>query len=251
MSLLRLLCLFLAVSLTAPTAWAGPLRLGTSVWSPYVDQNLPGKGLAIELVTAAFKEAGYDVQVEVGSWPRTLEGAKIGVYDVIPAAWYTEERAKELAYSKPYLANTIKFIRRKGDDVNFNGIEDLRGKVIGVVAGYAYGPEFDKARGLTRFEENHVIQNLLNLINGEVQLTLGDEWVLRHETKQYLRSSADQLEILPRPLDVRDLHIAVSRLHPDHEKIIAAFDEAIEKMKKDGRYQAIIDRHLNRYLGIL
>ena len=92
--------------------------------------------------------------------------------------------------------------------------------------------------------------HLVRLVNGEADLAVGDEWVLRHEIKQYLRSSAGQLELLPRPLDVRDLHIAVSRQHPRHERIIADFDAAIAAMREDGTFQKIIDSHVARYMDL-
>lgn len=245
---LALLFSLLGVLVSGPVAvQAERLRLATSVWAPYVDGNLPGSGLAVDLVTNALERAGYEYSLSIGSWPRTLEGAKIGVYDVIPAAWYTEERAADLLFSRPYLTNRLKFIKRRGDAIVFSEPSDLKGRTIGVVAGYAYGPRFEQLRGVRKWENNHVIQSLLRLVNGQVDLALGDEWVLRHEIAQYLRNSAEGLEILPQPLEVRDLHLAVSRQHPRHEAIVQAFDAAMEAMRKDGTYERIIDRHLGQY----
>jgi len=36
------------------------------------------------------------------------------------------------------------------------------------------------------------------------------------------------------------MRIGVSRQNPNHQKIVAAFDESIAEMRKDGSYNAIL-----------
>ncbi|KPK37180.1 MAG: hypothetical protein AMJ69_12310 [Gammaproteobacteria bacterium SG8_47] len=230
-------------SLGAQTQPKAALNITGSTWPPYIDKSRPNFGVAADIVATAFKRAGYELNGKFESWPRTLEGTSIGVYDVIAAAWYTEERAKTLAFSEPYMFNDILLVKRKDDDIKFNGFADLRGLVIGVVDGYAYDEAFDQAPNLLRVPANHVIQNLLMLTQGKVDLTIGDKWAIRHELAQYLPTAAAQLEFLPKPVARRGLHIAVSRANPQHEKIVADFNKALAAMKADGSWQAIIDRH--------
>ena len=40
---------------------------------------------------------------------------------------------------------------------------------------YAYGVDFDSVPNLTLVKENHLIQNLLNLLNGKVDFVIGDQ----------------------------------------------------------------------------
>ncbi len=222
---------------------AAELKLATSPWPPYVDENLPGKGLAIKLVTTALSRAGYKTSLRIETWTRTLEGADIGVYDVIPAAWYNEARARAFNFSKPYLTNNIMLLKRKDDPFTFNGLSDLKGRIIGIIPGYAYGPAFDAAGNFYRVNSRHLVENLTKLRLGQIDLTLDDERVLLHDLGKYMANSQGQFVILPKPLSVNGLHIAVSRQRPDHEKIVTDFDKAVEEMKQDGEYEKILNEY--------
>ncbi len=220
---------------------AAELKLATSPWPPYVDEHLPGKGLAIKLVTTALARAGYTTRLRIESWTRTLEGTDIGVYDVIPTAWYSEARARAFSFSKPYLTNNIMLLKRKDDPFTYHDLSDLKGRVIGIISGYAYGPAFDAAGNFYRVNSKHLVENLTKLRLGQIDLTLDDERVLQHDLEKYMSNSQDQFVILPKPLSVNGLHIAVSKQRPDHEKIVADFDKAMEAMKQDGEYERILN----------
>ncbi len=224
-------------------AIADELKLATSSWPPYVDENLPGKGLAIKIVTVALARAGYSTELKIESWTRSLEGTDIGVYDVIPTAWYSEIRARAFTFSKPYLTNKIMFLKRKGDAFTFNNLSDLNSRIIGIIPNYAYGHEFDEAGNFFRVASNYLVENLTKLQQGQINLTLDDERVLLHDLNKYMSNSRDEFEILLRPISVNGLHIAVSKKRPDSKKIVAAFDKAIEDMKKDGEFEKILNEY--------
>ena len=212
-------------------------------WAPYADEALPGHGLAIDLVTTALKRAGYTPVVNIDSLDRILEGGKLGVYDVFATPWFSDERNQYLHYSEPYLESYIRFIKKKDKKFDFESFADLKGMMIGIVADYAYDETFNQSRNLIKISERNLIQNLLKLTQGRIDLTLDDELVLQYEINQYMPNSMADLQLLPKPLAVRGIHIGVSRENPDHEKIAAAFDKAIADMKKDGSYELIVSKH--------
>ncbi len=220
-----------------------PLKIVSSAWPPYVDKDAPGKGAAMDLVTRVLKKAGYEVEISIESWPRSLQGAKIGIYDVVTTAWYTEERNKELHFSDSYYENVIRFVMRKNDPIRFRTYADLQNLIVGVATGYAYGDEFDRAHGFLKIAKNHVIQNLLLLQQGRIDLTLGDEWVIRNELTQYFPNAIKEYEFLGQPVSRRGLHIAVSRTRPDHDEIIAAFNKALAAMKADGSMEKLLEKY--------
>ncbi len=221
------------------------LRVATSTWSPYVDVKRRNKGLAVDLAVTILQRAGYTARVHIEKWPRTLDGARIGIYDIIAAAWHSTEREERFVFSEPYLFNEIKFIKRKNTRASFDTLEDLMPYRIGIVGGYAYDDAFDSATWLEKIPNNHVIQNLLSLVSGNIDLTLGDQWVIRYELSQYLTNSIKDLEFLPKPLTRKGLHIAISRSHPAHEKIAADFNRALKDMKDDGTFDKVLDGHIN------
>lgn len=209
--------------------------------APYMSRKLPDLGLSAKIVKTALERAGYPVSFAFENWPRAYEGAEIGVYDIVGSIWFTDQRAKEFAFSAPYLFHEIKFIKRKSDRrIKFESLDDLDGLIVGTLKGYAYQGDFLKSRKFIKFPQNYLLQNLLKLSLGELDLTLGEERKIRYEMNEFMKGSVNDLEILPKPLIRRGTHIAVSRSNPDHKKIIAAFDKAIEAMKVDGSYDNIL-----------
>lgn len=234
----------LAMALNVGAATAAELTVvHTDTWPPYADSALPGQGLALELVTTALERAGYTPRLRVDTLERILEGGKLGVYDIFATAWYSDARNAYLAFSKPYLESRIRFIKRKGQPFSYTAFEDLRGVLIGVVQDYAYDTAFNSAPDLIRVSERNLVQNLLKLTQGRIDLTLDDELVLQYEINRYLPNSMATFSFLPKPLAVRGVHIAVSRKHPDHKAIAEAFDKAVRDMKSDGSFAAIVARH--------
>jgi polar amino acid transport system substrate-binding protein len=240
----------IAISFTTANAESKPLKIAGSVWPPFIVNQGAEKGAATALVSEILKRAGYKTEITIESWPRTLEGTSAGIYDVIISAWYTKERESHFQFTDPYFVNTIQFVKRKGAPINFRTYQDLKGLVIGVVNGYAYGEEFDNAQGILKLPSNHLIQNLLKLQQGRIDLTLGDKWVVRHELTEYFPTAIKDFEFLGKPVATRTLHAAVSRAHPEHDKIVKAFNKALKSMKADGSYEKILDVYRKRLVNL-
>ena len=218
-------------------------------WPPYSDQGHPRYGIATEIVATALDRAGYSFRITFENWSEILRGAQVGVFDVISAGWYTKEREKYFAYSEPYLFNEVKFIKQKGKPFDYETLDDLRGVIVGIVENYAYMPEFDSSNIPIKFSNRHVIQNLLLLQQGKVDLTLDDEWVIRHQIANYMPNAIDQFEFLDKPLATRGLHLLVSLKNKNHEKIIADFNKAIHDMKEDGTIIKILNSYKEQLLN--
>ncbi len=212
--------------------------------APYIGNELPSQGLSIEIINTALKRAGYKTSVAFETWPRTYEGGLIGIYDVIGSIWQTKDREKDFAFSDAYLFHEIKFIKRKADtEINFNSLTDLQGLIIGTLKNYAYREDFNNSRTIIKLPQNHLIQNLLFLTQDRIDMTLGDIRKVRFEINKYMKSSMKKLEFLPKALISRGVHIAVSKSNPKHAEIIAKFNKALDSIKKDGTYDAIIKKH--------
>ena len=236
-------CLLLGNLTQAINAEAEVLQVTGSLWSPYVDGDLPNGGLAADLVRTALGRAGYEVHANVETWSRAYEGAAVGVYDVVPAIWQTEARGEDLIFSNPYLLNDIIFMSRRGVLVEYGSLSDLAGYRIGVVRDYAYEDAFDTDPGLQRVVNSHLIQNLLLLRQDRLDIVVGDKWALLHQISGYMPEDLGYFRALDRPLARRALRIGVSRENPDAAEIVAKFDAAIAAMREDGTYDEIVQRH--------
>lgn len=243
--MLRIITLFLISPFFffCTLSWATQLNVATSEWVPYVGKQLPKQGLAIDIVSTALQRAGYQPNVTIDVWSRTLQGADVGVYDLIAAAWYNEKRARHFTFSKPYLHNEIKLLKHVDSDFQFKSVADLKGRMVGVINNYAYGEGFNQAEGMLRIPGTHVLENILRVLNRELELTLDDERVLKYEIKHNIDTNKDKLVIMPKSLSKNGLHIAVSKKNPRHREIAQAFDKAIAEMKKDGTFERILKAH--------
>ncbi len=224
-----------------------PVRLIANLSPPYVDKTLPGQGLALEMVRHVFKRAGYDPQITIDSWPRAMEGVSIGLYDALAAAWYTEERGRDYLFSEPYLNSKLILVKLREYPGDYFEMAHLAGKRLGVRVDYAYGVDFDAVPNLQLVEENHLIQNLLNLLNGSVDFVIGDQRTMALQLHEYLAKQVHKFEVVDIDLPERDRHVAATRTGAGQEKMIAAFNRALAQVRKDGSHAAIVAKWEGRY----
>jgi polar amino acid transport system substrate-binding protein len=237
--------------LAVPPATAQqPLHLMANTSPPYADQKLPEQGLALELVREIFSRTDHRPKITIENWSRAVEGARLGVYDGLAAAWYSEERARDLLYSEPYLRSELIILKRRGDQNDYSDLSDLAGGRLGVRVDYAYGVDFDSVPNLKLIKENHLIQNLLNLLNGKVDFVIGDQRTIAQQLHEFLADKITRFEVTGISLPPVARHVAVSRSLPQHEKIIADFNRALAQAREDGTLGAIVKKWDDRYGGI-
>jgi polar amino acid transport system substrate-binding protein len=238
-----LLPVLLLVLLPLPAAAesAGePVRMLANTSPPYADNKLPEGGLALELVTHIMQRAGYAPDIAIESWSRAMEGVRIGLYDALASAWYTEERGRDFLFSEPYLSSKLILVKLRDDPRNFSELSLLQGRRLGVRVEYAYGVDFTAIPGLRLVEENHLIQNLLNLLNGSVDVVIGDQRTLALQLRQYLAKQVHKFEVVEIDLPRRNRHVAASRALDGSDAMIKAFNQALAESRKDGSHAAIV-----------
>lgn len=218
------------------------VRLMANTSPPYADQKLPSRGLAVELVEHVFARTDYHPEITIENWSRAVEGARLGVYDGLAAAWYSEDRDRDLLFSEPYLSSDLVILKLRTDTRRYGRLEDLVGARLGVRTDYAYGVDFGAIRDLQLVEENHLVQNLLNLLNGRVDVVIGDRRTVIYELNEYLADRLNSFAVTSIPLPARERHVAVSRSLAGSEQVVAAFNRALAETRKDGSLDAIVRR---------
>jgi polar amino acid transport system substrate-binding protein len=223
------------------------ITLMASTSPPYSDEKLPDQGLAMSVVSQVFQLAGYQPDIQFESWSRAMEGVSVGVYEALAAVWYTDERAKEYLFSEPYLSSQLILLKLRSDPTRYADASRLAGKRLGTQVDFAYGVDFDQIRGLRLVPENHAIQNLLGLLNGSVDVVIGDQRTLSMQITNYLPKERHKFEVVDANLPTRARHVAVSRAIEGEEKIIADFNRALATARKNGSYAAIVAEWDKRY----
>ena len=212
-------------------------------WPPFLSPDLPGQGVALEIVTEAFKREGYELKMNFVPWARAIDGVKKASYDVLVGTWWTDERTKFLSYSDPYLENRIKFIKRTGDDFEYSDMASLDGKKVGIIRGYGYGDNFLKATNFSRPETSDLIKNLKKLTAKRIDLTLEDEIVARALIADKSPKLLEKIEFTTNSLSVNKLHVTSGLKNTKHKAIIEAFNKGLKAIKADGTFDKILEKH--------
>jgi polar amino acid transport system substrate-binding protein len=204
---------------------------------------MPGDGLAMEIARAAFKTQGYRVKLEMMPWARAEKGVIEGRFDILVDVWRTEARAKEMLFSVPYAVSKIKFLKLKDDPFEFNGLDSLSGKRIGVIRGYGYGDAFNAATTFTREEVTGLDLNIKKLLLKRIDLTLEDEIAAKYLMHRLDSKVTGQLGFTTNSLSSNPLYVSAGLKNPRHKEIIDAFNKGMQAIKADGTLLAIEKRY--------
>lgn len=240
-----LLCVvgLLTVMLLPAASAQDKLRLVSDSWPPFTDTGMPGGGLATSIVTSALMRAGYASEFEEVPWARALKGVADGRYDVLVNAWYNDSRALIGQFSKAYLTNRIRLLKRQGDAFSYKRQADLYPYSIAVVRDYAYSPDFDSDTRLSKVPVRNFSSAVRMLAAGRVKLAVEDEYVARYNLQREPQQVRDAVSFVEPPLGENSLHILVSLKHPQHQQIVQRFERAIVAMKADGSYARLLRQH--------
>ncbi|MCP4465732.1 MAG: transporter substrate-binding domain-containing protein [Halioglobus sp.] len=226
------------------------VRLLANTSPPYAGASLPDQGLALELVRHIFTRTDYTPEITIENWSRAVEGARIGVYDALASVWYSPEREEDLLFSKPYLESDLILLKLRSNRRPYTSLDDLAGGRLGVRKDYAYGVDFDGIPNLVQVEEDLLVSNLLNLLDGKVDFVIADQRTATMQLHELLNDKINQVEVMGIALPVVKRHIAAARAWPGHEAMIAAFDRALVSTQDDGSLQRIITEWNERYTNV-
>ncbi|MDI9244178.1 transporter substrate-binding domain-containing protein [Marinobacter sp. CHS3-4] len=212
-------------------------------WPPFLDPDHPQQGVAIAIAREALESQGHELEFSFVPWARALDGVKAGDYDALIGTWWTQERTNFLMYSEPYLTNQIKFIKRKGDPFEFDGLKSLEGKTVGTVRGYGYGDDFANAEFFTRSPAPRLITNVRKVIHERLDLSLEDELVARSLINKEDPALMDKIEFTDSALSSEDLHVTSGLANPRHTMVIEAFNKGLKTIQANGTFDRILEEN--------
>ncbi len=222
------------------TANAEKITAAGDPWPPFLDPNTSSQGILVEIASAAFATQGYELEMNFVPWARALSGVKNASFDLLLGTWWTQERTAYLLYSDPYLENSVKFIKRKGDSFEFSGLESLNGKSVGIVRGYGYNDDFLSAKNFKKPEAKEFIANIKKLAAGRINLTLEDEVVAKAIIVKEAPELLEKIEFCKQPLSSNALHVTSGTANAKHKRLIDAFNKGLAEIKSNGEYDRIL-----------
>lgn len=219
--------------------------LATGEWPPYTSEHIEGYGVCTELVSAIVQEMGLTPKYGFYPWKRAEEMVRNG--DVLGAFPYaiTEERQQEFDFSEMILQNKTLFFYQKAhlpQPPTWNTFEDLRAYKIGGILGASYVPAFEKA-GLNIELVTSEEQNVKKLESNRIELMITDEAVGWQLIQQLFPTERDRFATLDKPVNTGNSHLMISRAFPNHSQLQAQFNQALQRIKENGKYHAIFAKY--------
>lgn len=237
------------------------IRGGWYPWDPY--QYLEGSnvrreltGLDVRLLREAFEgELGRILELSQVSWKQHQREIRDGLRDVAGGAFRTAAREKYAYYSKPYRYEEVVVYRRRFEPIGTLALQNNNtlqqelnsgsGK-IGLVRGYHYGDAMaafaadpDHSSRIVWADDHEA--NLLTLLNGKVQLAPVDRLV--GATIAWRNKWTVDLVSSTFTVFRGSIHVLFSKRTTD-PALVKRFDDAIEAMQNDGRYDRIVQHYL-------
>jgi polar amino acid transport system substrate-binding protein len=244
MKFLISILLYLCVVIN-PVAALESISLATLEWPPYTGTNLVNNGFTAEIVDAAFEAVGVKTQTTFLPWARGLKEVSEGHIDAIYPAYYSTERLENYTYSDQFVSGPLVFIKRKDIQVDFKELQDLKQYSIGVVLGYVNTAEFDKADFLNKKAVKSDEQNIVKLIKGRLDLAVVDKFTALNILATRYPESLGKLDFVTKPLDEKPLHVMCSKISKRQQELCSRFNQGLNILRKNGKYQEIINRAQN------
>lgn len=188
-------------------------------------------GFDIDLAKAAAEKMGVEVKFQPVIWDTIGEELNNGGIDLIwNGLTITPARQKQMAFTKPYIANQQIIVVKKGSAVTDK--KAMAGKKIGIQAGSSAIEAVEKDEAtfksfgeLVQFDNN--VDALMDLTAGRVDAVVLDEIVGRY----YIAKKPGQFEILQENFGAEDYGIG---LRKDDKAFLAELQKALDDMKADG-----------------
>ncbi|WP_448549628.1 substrate-binding periplasmic protein [Thalassotalea fusca] len=238
------------------------LTLATLEWPPYIGEELCNKGWVFQFTVALLVHKGYQVNIHFYPWARAVKMVETGQMDILFPEYFIEDsspsdviegkkRRELLAQSNKFPGGNISFMKRKNDNIKFDGnLSNLRGQNIGVVRGYQNTPEFDAmmdAKLIDVVSAVDELQLMKMLVAKRVNLIIGDPLVFRYAvnysdvTMNNKMALLDGVEEVSPAIKYNHLYYAVSVKSENWRSILDDINLALIEFDIAGETQRIIE----------
>lgn len=214
----------------------------TTEWPPYYGPELENQGFTVVIAQAAFERVGYSYEVAFRPWSRAMSMAKAGAFDGLHGAFYSQERDQDFHISgrSLYTAETVLVAWETLDLDTYDGLRDLLDYKIGTYQDYAYPDPFGSAVMLDKTAHPNNRLNLRQLASGRLDLVAGGRAVLFDLAASEPDIDVDKLKVVQPPLGTQNLLMMVPKSRDGGKELLAAFDDGMAEIRRDGTYDDVL-----------
>jgi polar amino acid transport system substrate-binding protein len=209
-------------------------------WYPYSAlRNGQSEGMAVDLVRAAYRAAGVEVDLVSQPYARCLNevelGLQLGCFNTIrePA-----NEARFLFHAKPLFSAAIVIIAPADSTASDLGPADLKGQRVAVTNGYTYGEPFQSDAGIDKDVAASDLGVLRLVALKRASYGVIYDKVMAHLLAEHGGELAGKVKVVGL-LTEPDLYVSFSRRHASAPAAIAALDKGLEIIRANGTYAEI------------
>ncbi len=221
------------------------IRLTNGIWPPYNGPDLPNFGCDSQVVQESFALMGVTVHYDFFPWVRSYRLSASGEWDgTISWADTPDHRAEHYISEVPTSTQEFVFFYRKDHPFDWETVNDLAGKTLGVTAGYVYSDAFKELRAerkATFIESSSDEANFKMLLAGRIDVFPMERRVGRYLLRS-LFTPAEQAQLTDSPKSFTQFrpYLLLSRANPQNEERMKLFDLGFKRLQAIGRYVQIM-----------
>jgi len=243
--------IILILSLTISSLFSQDIIITTGEWNPWVGKDLKKNGVAIDIVTKVLKDTGYNPKVSYYSWNRAYKLAARGKVADATAVWFMkDERKKDFYFSDAIFSTQDILVYKKGENIKFDKLSDLKKYKIAITRGYSYGQDIDNMieyKELKVTTVNSDIEGLNRLIKRKsIDVFLCANSVAKSLiNSSFTKEESSKLAIYSKSTITNPLYFLVSKKTKDGQKIIDDFNKSLKKFHANGEINKMLEDSLN------
>lgn len=206
------------------------------------EENGTITGCDVEIIRAVCGQIGATPEFRLLPPKRAIKYVKEGTVDSVFLLRRTRERERFLHYvPEPVMTKRVVIFARKEDKTTIKGLDDLKGRVVSVVAGYSYIPEFQDSRDIKKIPCYNEEQQVRMLAAKRMDAAAAIELPFRFFSRKL--GFQDRFE----PMFVMSevpVYVAFSKAAGSRGKALTEkFGRALRELKQEGVVQAIVQRY--------
>ncbi|MCX7028874.1 MAG: basic amino acid ABC transporter substrate-binding protein [Spirochaetes bacterium] len=200
-----------------------------------VDESKNIVGFDIDLMTAAAKAGGFEVEFKNTAWDGIFAGLEGAKYDaVMSSVTITDERKQTMDFSVPYI-NAGQILVVKSTVTGVEKLADLSGKTVAAQIGTTGAFEIGKYSDVKKKEYDEIGLAFADLANGRVDAVVCDTPVAAQSALQNDEYKGT-LKIVGKPFTDEYYGVAVKK---GNKKILDPINKGLQKVLDSGENKTI------------
>jgi len=239
MKIIGCVCIFILLSINT-VLYAGEtikIYAPPSIWAQINREKLSGP--VIDLVEEIFSEFNIRVSTKLLPWARAIEQMKTGELDMIPVIFHTQERARFMEFTIPYVQVPTAVFVPKGKSFPFSKLDNLKNRQGLMMREDSISTEFESFESnlnITRVTDYEQIFNMLT--NNRADYAVAAQYGFLIHAKQL--GYENKIELLPHPITTRNLYCGFSK-NSRFIKYLPIVDKKLKKFQEEGRIEKMVE----------